>query len=61
MGIEDVLKEYEKLIASWENQKNNNLKDARICDAYIKAFTASKQLLEQGMAKPKTKKTPSTE
>lgn len=59
--MEDLLKEYEKLKASWENQKNSKLKDARICDAYIHAFDSAIQLLKQEMDKPKKKKTPPAE
>ena len=61
MGKE-TLDEVKKLKAAWENQKNNQLKEARICDAYIHAFDSVIQLLEQEAAKPeKPKKTTSTD
>ena len=45
--------EVKKLKAAWENQKQNKLKDARICDAYIHAFDSVIQLMQQEEAKPK--------
>lgn len=47
----DVLDELKKLVDVWQKQKDNELKDARICDAYIKAFSAAIQLVEQGQKK----------
>lgn len=49
-----TLEEVKKLMASWQNQKDNKLKEARICDAYIHAFDSVIQLLEQ--EKPTEKK-----
>lgn len=46
-----TLDEVKKLKASWEHQKQNQLKEARICDAYIHAFDSVIQLLEQEKAK----------
>jgi len=61
MGKE-TLEEIKKLKAAWEHQKQNKLKDARICDAYIHAFDSVIQLLEQEKAKPeKPKKSTSTD
>lgn len=50
--MDETLDEVKKLKASWENQKNHKLKEARICDAYIHAFGSVIQLLEQEKAKP---------
>jgi len=51
-----TLDEVKKLKASWENQKNHKLKEARICDAYIHAFDSVIQLMEQEEAKPEKSK-----
>lgn len=67
-----TLDEVKKLKASWEHQKNNKLKEARICDAYIHAFGSVIQLIEQeekakakksekGFNKPAHSESPSTE
>jgi len=37
----DTLAELKKLVDVWEKQKENQLKDARICDAYIHAFKSA--------------------
>ncbi len=42
---------------SWENQKQNNLTDARICDATIKALTSAIEIVE-AYDKKVPKKTP---
>jgi len=47
----DTLAELKKLVDVWEKQKENQLKDARICDAYIHAFKSAIQLVEQGEKK----------
>ena len=51
--MEEVIKEVQKLKDSWEYQKENHLKDPRICDAYIHAFDSVIQLLQQETAKSK--------
>lgn len=51
-AIEDL----KKARASWEKQKDNNLTDARICDASINALTAAIELIEADAKKtPKSK------
>lgn len=51
---ETALAELKKVLANWEKQKNNNLTDARICDAYIKATSGAIELIEQENTKKKT-------
>ena len=53
--MEETLKEIQKLKASWERQKQNKLKDGKICDAYIHAFDSVLQLLDQESKKAKKK------
>ena len=52
MGAKEEL---EKIKKSWEHQKQNELSEARICDAYIKATNAAIQLIEQDEAKASKK------
>ena len=40
-----AIDELKKALDSWQKQKDNKLTDARICDAYIKAFTAAIELV----------------
>lgn len=46
-GDGSAVTELKKIKESWEKQKNEKLKDARICDAYINATSAAIQLIEQ--------------
>lgn len=48
MGAKEEL---EKIKKSWEHQKQNNLSEARVCEAYIKATSAAIQLIEQDETK----------
>lgn len=41
----DALEELTRAKNSWEKQKNEKLKDARICDAHIESLAAAIQLL----------------
>ena len=60
--MEETLEEVQKLKSSWEYQKENHLKDSRICDAYIHAFDSVIQLLQQEMTRlKKPKKSTSSE
>lgn len=58
--MDKTLDEVKKLKASWEHQKQNQLKEARICDAYIHAFGSVIQLLEQEATKSEKPKKGST-
>lgn len=43
----EALAELKKIKEAWEKQKNEKLKDARICDAWIDATSAAIQLIEK--------------
>lgn len=51
-AIEDLKKARD----SWQNQKDNNLSDARIADAYIKALSSAIEMVEadKTLSKPST-------